>query len=165
MSDRIAIVNHGKIEQLGTAHSIYHQPATPFAADFVGEANLLKAELLRSDAFHARVRVEGGLELVLPAVAWPQGARTALLTIRPEKVHVARQPVRASNTFQACVVEEIFKGATDHLCLATTAGTRLDAMVANESALGDIFHVGDTVYCGLHADDLVVLRTGDTLPE
>ena len=158
MSDRIAVVNRGRIEQLGTAHEIYHQPATPFAADFVGEANLLKAELLQIDALSARVRVAGGLELVLPANSWPDGAKSALLTIRPEKVHVARKPVKASNTFQASVVEEVFKGAVDHLCLATAAGTRLDAIVANESALGEIFHTGDKVFCGLHADDLVVLR-------
>ena len=158
MSDRIAVVNRGRIEQLGTAHQIYHQPATPFAADFVGEANLLKAELLQIDALSARVRVAGGLELVLPAISWPDGAKSALLTIRPEKVHVARKPVKASNTFQASVVEEVFKGAVDHLCLATAAGTRLDAIVANESALGEIFHTGDKVFCGLHADDLVVLR-------
>ena len=158
MSDRIAVVNRGRIEQLGTAHQIYHQPATPFAADFVGEANLLKAELLQIDALSARVRVAGGLELVLPAILWPDGAKSALLTIRPEKVHVARKPVKASNTFQASVVEEVFKGAVDHLCLATAAGTRLDAIVANESALGEIFHTGDKVFCGLHADDLVVLR-------
>ena len=158
MSDRIAVVNRGRIEQLGTAHEIYYQPATPFAADFVGEANLLKAELLQIDALTARVRVAGGLELVLPAIAWPDGAKSALVSIRPEKVHVARQPVKASNTFEARVIEEVFKGAMDHLCLATAAGTRLDAIVANESALGEIFHSGDRVFCGLHADDLVVLR-------
>ena len=159
MSDRIAIVNGGRIEQLGTAHEIYHQPATRFAADFVGDANLLTAELIELDALSARVRVGGGLELVLPATAWPDGAKTALLTIRPEKIHVARRPVTASNTFEARVEEEVFKGATDHLRLATAAGTRLAAVVANESSLGDIFHAGDRVYCGLHSDDLVVLRT------
>lgn len=158
MSDRIAIVNRGKIEQLGSAQEIYHRPATAFAADFVGEANLLKAELLALDAATARVRVAGGLELALPAASWPAGAKTALVTVRPEKVHVARQPVAATNTFAARVVEEVFKGATDHLCLATDAGTRLNALVANESALGEIFHAGDKVFCGLHADDLVVLR-------
>ena len=158
MSDRIAIVNGGRIEQLGTAHEIYHKPATRFAADFVGDANLLSAELVQLDALNARVRVGGGLELVVPANAWPEGAKTALLTIRPEKIHVAKQPVKASNTFEARVEEEVFKGATDHLRLATAAGTRLSAVVANESALGEIFHAGDRVFCGLHADDLVVLR-------
>jgi len=160
MSDRIAIVNRGRIEQLDSAHEIYHRPATAFAADFVGLANLLEAELIDLDALNAHVCVKGGLRLVLPAISWPEGAKTALLSIRPEKVHVARRPVVAANTFEARVEEEVFKGATDHLLLATAAGTRLAAVVANESALGEIFHAGDRVCCGLHADDLVVLRAG-----
>ena len=53
--------------------------------------------------------------------------------------------------------EEVFKGATDHLVIATRAGTRLRAIVANESALGDVLHAGDTVHCSLHADDIVIL--------
>lgn len=157
MSDRIALVHRGRIEQLGTAHEIYHRPATAFAADFIGEANLLAAQLLSRAADTVRVRVAGGLELVLPAAHWPAGASQALVSFRPEKVHVAKSPVTAANTFEARVEEEIFKGATDHLQLATDAGTRLHAIVANASALGEIFHAGDRVCCGLHADDVIVL--------
>ncbi len=158
MSDRIAIVNHGRIEQLDTPHGVYHRPATPFVADFVGEANLLPARVVERHSAGLRVRLAGGLELSLAAAVWPEGAEEALVSIRPEKIHVAKAPIAASNTFEARVEEEVFKGATDHLRLATDAGTRLLAVVANESALGEIFHAGDRVYGGLHADDLVVLR-------
>ena len=163
MSDRIAIVNDGRIEQLGTAHEIYHRPATRFAADFVGEANLLEARLMLQDADCVHVAVTGGLELTLPLAAWPAGARVALIAMRPEKVHVSKLkspadfPAGAANIFEARIEEEIFQGATDFLVLLTAAGTRLSAVVANESALGDIFHAGDRVCCGLHADDLVIV--------
>jgi spermidine/putrescine transport system ATP-binding protein len=157
MSDRIALVHQGRIEQLGTPHAVYHHPATAFAAEFIGETNLLRAERIAADAATVRVRLAGGLEVTLPAAAWPAGAPAALVSFRPEKVHVARTPLAAANTFAARVEEEIFKGATDHLRLATTAGTQLRAVVANESAHGEIFHAGDTVHCSLHADDLVVL--------
>jgi spermidine/putrescine transport system ATP-binding protein len=165
MSDRIAIVNGGRIEQLGTAHEIYHRPATRFAADFVGQANLLEAELILQDADCVRVVVTGGLELTLPLAAWPAGATVALIAMRPEKVHVskfksaAEFPPGSTNSFEARIEEEIFQGATDHLVLVTAAGTRLGVVVANESALGDIFHAGEIVYCGLHTDDLVVVRS------
>ncbi len=59
---------------------------------------------------------------------------------------------------RARIEEEIFQGATDHLILVPADGTRLGVVVANESALGDIFHAGDLVYCGLHTDDLVVVK-------
>lgn len=157
MSDRIAIVNRGRIEQLGTPHEVYHRPATPFAASFVGETNLLTGEITGGDGDLLRVRLEGGLEISLRADRWPAGERRALVLIRPEKVHVNPRPAALPGAFEARIEEEIFKGATDHLVLATRAGTRLRAVVANESAHGDILHAGDTVHASLHADDIVVL--------
>jgi spermidine/putrescine transport system ATP-binding protein len=158
MSDRIALVNAGRIEQIGEGPEIYHRPATPFAADFVGEANLLEAEFSSANGVGVRVRVRGGLELIVPANIWPAGAQRALISIRPEKVHVSKAPVSADNAFEARVEEEVFKGALDHLQLATMAGTQLNAVVANESALFEAIHRGDHVFCGLHASDLVVVR-------
>ncbi len=158
MSDRIAIVNRGRIEQLGEADEIYHRPRTQFAADFVGQANLLEADLIKSNGIGTIVRMAGGLELTLPTDVWPAELSRALISIRPEKVHVSKSPVAAEISFEARVEDEVFKGATDHLLLVTLAGTRLNAVVANESALLEAIHRGDHVYCGLHASDLVVVR-------
>ena len=157
MSDRIAIVNRGRIEQLGSADEIYHRPTTSFAADFVGKANLLEAENIRTESAGVTLRVSGGLELRLPANLWPAGRTRGLVSVRPEKVHVSKLPVNAAISFEASVEEEVFKGATDHLHLVTPTGTRLHAVVANESALMERIHRGDRVYCGLHPDDVVVL--------
>ena len=157
MSDRIAIVNRGRIEQLGTPHEVYHRPATAFAATFVGETNLIAAEPVGEDGASLRVRLEGGLEISVPADRWPAGAARALVLIRPEKVHVSPRPTTVAGAFEARIEEEVFKGATDDLVIATRAGTRLRAIVANESALGDVLHAGDTVHCSLHADDIVIL--------
>jgi spermidine/putrescine transport system ATP-binding protein len=157
MSDRIAIVNHGRIEQLGSAEEIYHRPATSFAADFVGKANLFEAETVHADSAGVTIRVSGGLELRLPVELWPAARKRGLVSVRPEKVHVSKRPVDAPISFQASVEDEVFKGATDHLHLVTTTGTRLHVVVANESALMERIHRGDRVYCGLHPDDVVVL--------
>ncbi len=157
MSDRIAIVHRGRIEQIGDAHEIYHRPATAFAADFVGQANLVEAERMAIDGASVIVRLAGGLELRLPVECWPKDVRKAKISIRPEKVHVSKSAVPAEIAFEAVVEEEVFKGATDHLELRTANGTRLKAVVANESALLEAIHRGDRVWCGLHVDDLVVV--------
>jgi len=158
MSDRIAVFNRGRLEQLGTATEIYHQPQTAFVADFIGEANLLPAELISRGETTARVRIEGGLELTVSAAQWPADVTRALVSVRPEKVHVSKKPVECENVFEARVTEELFQGALDRLDLEFTGGTKLTAVVANESALLEAIHAGDRVWCGLHTDDLVVVR-------
>ena len=159
MSDRIAVFNRGRIEQVGTGTEIYHQPSTAFVADFIGEANLLEAELISRNGVTARVRVQGGLELTLAVAQWPADCPRALVSIRPEKVLVSKRPIDAENVFSARVAEELFQGVLDRLHLDTAAGTRLTAVVANESAIRDAIHAGDDVWCGLHVDDLVVVRS------
>ena len=158
MSDRIAVFSRGQIEQLGTATEIYHQPARAFVADFIGETNLLPADLISSNGDTVLVRVEGGLELKLEAARWPVDAIRALVSVRPEKIHVSKQPIASDNVFEATVAEELFQGALNRLLLRTTAGaSTLTAVVANESALLEAIHEGDRVWCGLHTDDLVVV--------
>jgi spermidine/putrescine transport system ATP-binding protein len=159
MSDRIAVINKGRIEQLGDATEIYHRPRTPFAADFIGQANLLDSTILSRDGTTARIRLQSGLELVIAAAELPAGATKALISVRPEKIHISRRPVEAENVFPAVIEEEIFQGATDSLRLVTDQGTRLHALVANESATQEAFHAGDRVHCSLHLDDMVIVQT------
>lgn len=85
MSDRIAIINQGRIEQLGDASEIYHKPRTPFAADFIGQANLLNVTVLGRNGATARVRLDDGLELTISAAELPAATHAALISIRPEK--------------------------------------------------------------------------------
>ncbi len=162
MSDRIAVMRGGRVEQLGTPTEIYHRPVSGFVAEFVGEANLLAAERVGGeqgrDGAALRVRLEGGLELSVPAMAWPGGAARARVSVRPEKLCVSKRPIEGvENLFQAVIAEEIFQGAFDHLVLRTEAGTVLSAVVPNESAVMEALHEGDRVWCGLHADDLVIV--------
>jgi spermidine/putrescine transport system ATP-binding protein len=164
MSDRIAVMRSGRIAQLGAPAEIYHRPGSAFVADFVGEANLLRAERLPEGAGHGEstevlpVRLEGGLVLRVPRAAWPAGAARALVSVRPEKLCVSKCAVEgAENLFEAVIAEEIFQGAFDHLVLRTVAGTVFSALVPNESAIMEALHEGDRVWCGLHLDDLVVV--------
>lgn len=157
MSDRIALIHRGRVEQLGEVHAIYHRPATAFAAEFLGNANLLAAALIARETAATHVRLAGGIDLVLAADAWPMSATQASVSIRPEKLHVSKTPIFGGNTFEARIEEEIFKGETDHLVLATATGVRLRAVVANESALRQSIHAGDRVWCGIHASDVVVI--------
>jgi len=158
MSDRIAVINKGKIEQLGQAADIYHRPRTTFVANFIGQANILESTLIERTGNEARVRLEGGLELTVNASNLDPGSTSLLVSIRPEKIYLCRNTEPGQNVFEAKIVEELFKGAIDQLLIETAGGLQLTAMVANESVTQDSFHVGDKVYCHLHPDDIVVVQ-------
>jgi spermidine/putrescine transport system ATP-binding protein len=158
MSDRIAVINKGRVEQLGDASQIYHRPKTTFVANFIGQANILGAEVLSREGARARVRLEEGIELVVNAEYLPEGATRALVSIRPEKIWLQKTRQEGENTFEALVEAELFKGATDQLRLRTDAGLKLNAMVANESSGQEAVHAGDKVFCHLHPDDIVIVH-------
>lgn len=159
MSDRIAVVNKGKIEQLGTVNEIYHKPKTTFVAHFIGEANVMDVGVIAVDGERARVDLGGGIELIVDAVNLPAGAKSARISVRPEKLHLTKHvPAASENLFMATVEEELFRGAIDELLLRTPSGRELTAVVANESGLTEALHVGDEVYIQLHPDDIVVVQ-------
>jgi spermidine/putrescine transport system ATP-binding protein len=159
MSDRIAVVNHGRIEQLGDAAEIYHRPRTAFAANFIGQANVFDASVVSREDQTARVSMNGKLELTVLAASVPPGVTNVLLSIRPEKASLQkRQPTSdTTNCFVAHVTEEIFMGATNQLALQTDSGLALTVVVANEGASREAFHQGDRVWVQLHPEDVVVI--------
>jgi spermidine/putrescine transport system ATP-binding protein len=153
MSDRIAVMNAGRIEQLGAGDEVYHRPATAFVAAFIGQANILDATVVGP----ALVKLSSGEELVLRSDSTTSNQRVRL-SIRPEKVYLQNSRQSGQNVFQATVIEEHFRGAVDQLLIRTQAGLMLTAVVANEGASQATIHAGDTVFCQLHPDDLVMLK-------
>lgn len=102
MADRIAVINHGRVEQYASPQDIYRHPATPFVAEFVGQGNWLPFE--RSAEGHAQV---GDLQLRLPTrLVSEAGGR---LFCRPESV-VINPPVHEDNLFSAQMREVTFLG-------------------------------------------------------
>lgn len=124
LADRIVVMNHGVIEQVGSPREIYETPASAFVADFVGHSNKLAARWRSSG-----LADWGGLELVCPpAEDIPAGADVTLL-LRPE--HVAVEPAEASepmvgagNRVAARVQEVEFLGPWSRLQLEVAANRR-----------------------------------------
>jgi iron(III) transport system ATP-binding protein len=110
MADRIVVMNHGVIEQIGTPEEVYRAPATPFAADFVGKTNLLPAER----AGDARILVgDQRFECEVPAAL--TSSRSLKVFFRPEDVLVRGVNGATANS-AAAVVEKIeFLGAYSRL--------------------------------------------------
>jgi putative spermidine/putrescine transport system ATP-binding protein len=85
LSDRVVVMNEGRIEQLGTPSEIYNFPATPFVASFVGTLNLLNAKVV--DPASGGLEIEGQRVKAAKAVAAPSGA-TVSVALRPESIEL-----------------------------------------------------------------------------
>jgi iron(III) transport system ATP-binding protein len=128
MADRIVVMNHGAIEQVGTPQEIYRRPATAFVADFVGSMNFLSGTLLAPD----KVKVAGLTFDCTAQDGLSPGAKVALC-IRPEDVRVRDLPADITNRVAVEVAELDFVGA---FCRATlkVQGTEDVAMTADFSS-------------------------------
>ena len=110
MSDRIAVMNHGRIEQLGKAADVYHKPATPFVADFLGQANVLPAALFSSGPQLSEILVAGKQRLTVATELLPESGKVGLVVIRPEKIRLATSPSDGPNVFEVRRRGQIFRG-------------------------------------------------------
>ena len=144
MSDRLAVMNTGRVEQVGTPREVYDQPASAYVADFLGLANLLPA-----------VATDGSVALLgttLPAdTGHVRGECTVL--VRPERVRLVGA---GEGSLTATVTDVVFAGASTHLALEA-AGVRVQAVSSNAGHLQPA--IGDTVGVALAADALRVLAS------
>jgi spermidine/putrescine ABC transporter ATP-binding subunit len=94
LSDRVAIMNRGRIEQVGPPAEVYERPRTAFVARFLGEANLIAGTVTACDDGIARLRTPHGAELRAKVADGPAAGTAALLFTRPEKltIDVANAP-------------------------------------------------------------------------
>jgi spermidine/putrescine ABC transporter ATP-binding subunit len=120
---RIAVMDAGRVEQIGAPEAIYGHPCTEFVARFIGEANLLPGEVLGAESGGLRVRADMGTVLLAPAdAAFAPGDRV-LVMVRPEKICVGTEGAGAGeNRIEAVVRSVSFLGAITRCHL--TAGAQ-----------------------------------------
>jgi spermidine/putrescine transport system ATP-binding protein len=159
LSDRIAVIHDGRVEQCGTGPELYHRPASAFVAEFLGQANLLEAELLDPASGAVRLRLDAGVVLALPAGGGSVRAGRARVSIRPEQIELGRVPRADVNDFAVRVEEATFKGATHHLVVVTDAGTRLHVVRAGTGTGRAEFRVGDRGWAAVDGGDVVILAS------
>ena len=121
MSDRLAVMNKGRLEQVGTPREVYESPASEYVADFLGVANLLPAEVSAS-----------GPTVLGRSVACRTDGITGPCTavVRPERVRIVAV---GGGGLEATVLSTVFAGALTHV-VVETRGHRIEALVANDGS-------------------------------
>jgi spermidine/putrescine ABC transporter ATP-binding subunit len=162
LSDRIAVLSHGRIEQIGTPDEIYERPASAFVAEFIGSSNMLPVRIVERDADTMLIVTEGGLRLrCLTALdgVFDAAADIAAL-VRPERVHVEEPGVAAApgqNRVAARIADITYLGEDLHLGLELSGGDRLRAAMKNANAARR-FAAGQSVEIVIATADLRLLH-------
>jgi spermidine/putrescine transport system ATP-binding protein len=164
MSDRLAVMDGGRIAQLGTPQQVYREPRNEFVADFLGVANLMDVECLPGDGSMRRVRF-GDVTLEAQA-AEGCAAGPGRAVIRPECVEVGEPGLAGGNRVPGTVDRTVFLGSTTQLDVRLPHGAVLQSLVTNASVQGGLTR-GQAVSVHLPPDALRVLSTspGGTGPE
>lgn len=151
LSDRIAVFNHGRIEQVGTPTELYNAPSTRFVADFLGESNILpgrvekvgNAARVETSAGHLAVTLNGG-----------QVPHDAALIVRPERVRllaVNEAPVPEENTLSGVVADLLYTGTTRRVDVMLESG---DRFLVRQLSTSDVQPaVGDRVGLAWRVED------------
>ena len=110
MSDRIAVFNHGRIEQIGPPREIYEWPRSPFVAEFIGETNLLacKVDAQAGEAVH--LITDSGLALLAHAGAGRIAGDKVRVSIRPEAIRINDHAAATANRLTARIIDAVYFG-------------------------------------------------------
>jgi spermidine/putrescine transport system ATP-binding protein len=152
MSDRVAVMRSGRVEQIGTPTEIYDHPRNRYVADFIGDTNFLEGRVSRN-----AVLLESGSEITV----WhgvPEGSLVTL-AVRPERARLARD----GDGLPARVTQIVYMG-TDTLYHLMLGGTAFKVRVTNTSGATRDFSVGEDVRITIPPDAIQVLEDTDSAP-
>jgi spermidine/putrescine transport system ATP-binding protein len=147
MADTIAVMNHGVIEQMGRPGELYDSPSTTFVSNFLGQSNLVKAEVLGRDGADVVVDAHGS-KVAAPAARARRTSGTVWVGVRPEKVFLAQtgsEPGRVGNLLGGGTVSDVsFIGVSTQYLVRMPWGQELTVFEQNSGAR-EAFRAGDRV--------------------
>lgn len=158
MSDRIAVMNRGQVEQIGATEEVYEWPRTPFVARFIGDSNLIPATATEPRRVHTSLG-----EFVLDEEDALTLGQKVLLSIRPEKIRLFRDRPNLPNAFRAKVDDIIYTGSENqYRLLAGDTCLMCDTLNQDIQEPGhEEFAYDEEVWVVLPPEKLVVIENSE----
>ncbi|WP_244624134.1 MULTISPECIES: ABC transporter ATP-binding protein [unclassified Bosea (in: a-proteobacteria)] len=154
MSDRVAVLNRGKIEQLDTPAGLYDRPRTRFVAEFIGETNLLAGTVsARTDGVATVALANGGSVSCTAPDGFAAGS-PALVSIRPEMLHLGNDPA-ALNALPVTVEDDVYHG--DHVRVHLSCQGQGQRLVAKAGRRDVVLPVGSQAFASFNRDDCTLV--------
>lgn len=133
MSDRIAVMSDGRVQQVGTPHDIYDAPVNRFVADFIGDTNFLSAQVTGVEDGHAQCRIDDQTMILADTVSDVRAGQDGTLSIRPERL----RPADPGETvhFEAKLIQKVYIGTDTQWQMQLENGQPLTLRMQNRQHL------------------------------
>ncbi|MEM7725030.1 MAG: ABC transporter ATP-binding protein [Cyanobacteria bacterium P01_A01_bin.45] len=160
LSDRVAVMNHGKIEQIGEPSQIYEHPQTAFVASFIGDSNLLSAEIIGVNKQTIEVMTKAGLKIIVDRTEDTpiKISQTIAVGIRPEKIQLSLyKPSVQNNCFEGKIRNIMYLGT--HINYIVELAPGINITVRQSNTFGDFPSSNTHIYAWWEAKDCLALLT------
>ena len=161
MSDRIAVMSKGRVQQMGTPVEIYERPSNRFVADFIGESNFLEGTITSLSKDAANVHIPALEEEVvgLPVSDGLVTGEQVVVSIRPEKIRIAERAMN-QNSFSGKVTNTVYIGSDTHV-FVNVKGRQLKVVEQNRISRLDprsFYTVGQDILVVMMPENLLVVK-------
>jgi spermidine/putrescine ABC transporter ATP-binding subunit len=168
LSNRIAVMNQGVIEQIGSPSEIYETPGTLFVAQFIGKSNFLAGTVASTSSSGVAIDTPAGRMVIPPRKVRLQDGQRVECMVRPEKIRSIR---RGTNSSGDCVIrgtvrEIAYQGASTHVILTPSSGVEFVAIPSNVdvTALGSDLGIGKLLELAWSASETLLFVDGKLSP-
>jgi spermidine/putrescine transport system ATP-binding protein len=136
MSDRIAVMNAGRIEQIGGPEEVYERPTTSFVAGFIGVSNLMPGQVTQANGSTVSVKLDSGPEIEAPVENGIATGQRIHAVVRPEKLRITTVQSNPSAQADGAGVEgivesSVYLGTSTQIVVGLPGGTRMTVLVPN----------------------------------
>jgi spermidine/putrescine transport system ATP-binding protein len=156
MSDRIAVMSDGKVQQVGTPTDVYERPINHFVADFIGETNFFDVTVESVNDGKAICVAPGRARVVVEAIKGCKVGDSVTLSVRPERIRFADNGVDGGS-LSGVIERQIYLGTDTHYQVRLSDGTSVLMRVQNAHGDASSVAVGDTVTLGFDPGAVVML--------
>jgi spermidine/putrescine transport system ATP-binding protein len=167
MSDRIAVMNRGVVEQVADPETVYERPGTTFVAGFIGVSNLMPGEVVSSNGAGTHMRLDAGPTVKALDSGGVQTGERAHAVVRPEKLELEQAGASAESdrpSVEGQVESSLYLGTATQMVVKLGDGTRMTVLVPNADAEArrDLPAAGDAARLSWSDENIHIVREGQT---
>jgi len=158
MSDRIAVMNEGRIEQIDTPDEIYQHPKNWFVADFIGESNFINGKIMENNADNSVIKIFTEKYVNGPKHKWMTAGMEVFVLLRPERLSIhLEKPIDVSNLVSGTIQEDFYVGNISRYLISIPEwGIILNVELRNTQETFR-FKSGQNVFLSWHVNDTIII--------